>query len=111
MLCFNNLSFTGLFKQSNSQSCNGFVRFKLLALMKNCCNNYWTNKENRKHYKDTKNCSWNTENNTTQSSILKFNIKRKKINPRAEEEMGVIAIISTATECDSACNNSASIQA
>ena len=79
--------------------------------MKNCCNNYWTNKENRKHYKDTKNCSWNTENNTAQSSILKFNIKRKKINPRAEEEMGVIAIISTATECDSAYSNSASIQA
>ena len=66
MLCFNNLSFTGLFKQSS----NGFVSFKLLALMKNCCNNYWTNKENRKHYKDTKNCSWNTENNTGQSTVF-----------------------------------------
>ena len=48
MLCFNIVSFIPLFKQSNSQSCNGFVSFKLLESMKNHCNNYWTNHENRK---------------------------------------------------------------
>lgn len=102
-LCFNNLSFIGLFKQSNSQSCNGFVSFKLLALMKNYCDNYWANKDNRKHNEDAKKLQLEHRKQYCTKPYTK--IKHEKKNPWAEEEMGVNEIVPIANDPDSASSN------